>query len=157
MGGGDSGGGEVGVRWEGVVIKIWWGESTEGESFSRWWWGGRGVGGGWANFGLVGKYCQEIPVWKTLPRDTYTYCDHRFPLQIIPQTTVQLYMLQDYPNVRIGFNTINKHHTLPAVYIILVCIRVSNIIVLLRVKRSIKLFCFSFKMSKFTLQLNQSI
>ena len=45
MGGGDSGGGEVGVRWEGVVIKIWWGESTEGESFSRWWWGVGGWGG----------------------------------------------------------------------------------------------------------------
>ena len=150
MGGG--GGGEVGVRWGGgggnknFVGRVYW-----GRVFFQ-------VGlGGWANFGLVGKYCQEIPVGKTLPRDTYTYCDHCFPLQIIPQTTVQLYMLQDYPNVRIGFNTINKHHTLPAEYIILVCIRVSNIIVLLRVKRSIKLFCFDFKMSKFTLQLNQSI
>ena len=44
MGGGDSGGGEVGVRWEGVVIKIWWGESTEGESFGWGWWGWGGGG-----------------------------------------------------------------------------------------------------------------
>ena len=39
-----------------------------------------------------------------------------FPLQIRPQTTVQWYILPDYSSVRIGFNVINKHHTLYIVY-----------------------------------------
>ena len=41
-------------------------------------------------------------------------CCHRcFPQQIRLQITVQLYILQDYSSVRIGFNMINKRHTLP--------------------------------------------
>ena len=52
---------------------------------------------------------------------------------------------------------INKSHTLPIVYTILVKIcQVSIIIVLLRVKQSIWQLCLKFKTSKFTLQRNQS-
>ena len=43
-------------------------------------------------------------------------CDRCFPQQIGPQTTVQWYILRDYSSVRIGFNMINKCHTLPIVY-----------------------------------------
>ena len=39
-------------------------------------------------------------------------CDCCFPQQIIPQNTIQSYMLWDYPRVMIGVN-INKCHTLP--------------------------------------------
>ena len=35
------------------------------------------------------------------------YCDHCFPQQIRPQTTVQWYILQDYSSVRIGFSMLN--------------------------------------------------
>ena len=41
--------------------------------------------------------------WKTK-----SCCDRCFSEQIRPQTTVQLYVLQDYSSVRIGFNMINK-------------------------------------------------
>ena len=35
-------------------------------------------------------------------------CDHCFPQQIRPQTTNQLYMLQDYSSVRTGFSMNSK-------------------------------------------------
>ena len=47
-------------------------------------------------------------------------CDRFFPQQTIAQNTVQLYVLRDYSSVWIGFNMINKHHTLPVVYTMLV-------------------------------------
>ena len=58
----------------------------------------------------------------------YTYtllvcssCDCCFPQQIRPQTTIQLYILRDYSNERIGFNMINKQHKLlPIIYTMLV-------------------------------------
>ena len=40
-------------------------------------------------------------------------CNCCFPQQIRPQITVQLYILQVYSNVRIGFNMISKCHLLP--------------------------------------------
>ena len=43
-----------------------------------------------------------------------------FPQQIRPQTTVQWYKLWDYSSVRIGFNIINKCHTQPISYTMLV-------------------------------------
>ena len=64
-------------------------------------------------------------------------CDRYFPEQIRPQTTVQWYILQNYLSVKIGFNMINKCHTLPIAYTMLVKIlQVSIIAVLLRVKQS---------------------
>ena len=42
-------------------------------------------------------------------------CDRYFPQQIRPQTTVQLYKLQDYSSVRIHISMINKRHTPPIV------------------------------------------
>ena len=48
--------------------------------------------------------------------------DHSFPQWIRPQTTVQWYILWDYSSVRIGFSFINKRHTQPFVYTILVSI-----------------------------------
>ena len=63
--------------------------------------------------------------------------DRCFPQQIRPQTTVQSYILRDCSSVRIGFNMINKRHTLPIVYAMLNPLNPSTIIVvLLRVKRS---------------------
>ena len=47
-------------------------------------------------------------------------CDCCFLQQIILQNTVQLHILQDYSSVRIDFNTVNKCHTLPEVYTMLV-------------------------------------
>ena len=47
-------------------------------------------------------------------------CDHRFPQQIRPQNTAQLYILRDYSSGTIGFNMKNKRHSLPVVYTILV-------------------------------------
>ena len=41
-------------------------------------------------------------------------CDHCFPWEIRPLTTVPLYILQDYSGVRIGFNVISK--TTPTTY-----------------------------------------
>ena len=56
----------------------------------------------------------------------------------------------------IGFNMIDKRHTL-IVYATFVKIRqVSVIAALLRVNEVCGNFCLHFKMSKFTLQLNQS-
>ena len=40
-------------------------------------------------------------------------CDHCYIQYIRPQITVQQYILQDYSSLRIGFNMINKPHTLP--------------------------------------------
>ena len=45
-----------------------------------------------------------------------SFCDCCFPQQIQRQNTVQSYILQDYSSVRIGFNMINKCHTLLIVY-----------------------------------------
>ena len=42
------------------------------------------------------------------------------PQQIRAQTTVQWYILQYFSSMWIGFNMINKHHTLPIVYTMLV-------------------------------------
>ena len=39
-------------------------------------------------------------------------CDRCFPQQIRPQATVQWYILRDYSCIKIGFNIINKRHTL---------------------------------------------
>ena len=47
-------------------------------------------------------------------------CDRCFRQQIRLQTTVQWYILRDYSSARIGFNIINKCHTLPFVYSMLV-------------------------------------
>ena len=47
-------------------------------------------------------------------------CDPCFPHQVRPQTIFQLYILQDYSSVRIGFNMNHKYHTLPIVYTMLV-------------------------------------
>ena len=47
-------------------------------------------------------------------------CDSCFPQQIRPYTAVQWYILGDYSSVRIGFNMINKRHTLSMVYTMLV-------------------------------------
>ena len=44
-------------------------------------------------------------------------CDRCFPQRIIPHNTVQLYC---YSSVRIDFNIINKRHTLPVLYTMLV-------------------------------------
>ena len=51
---------------------------------------------------------------------TYTlqFCDRCFPWQIRPKTTVQLYILQDYSSVRIGFNTINKQGTAYSIHLV---------------------------------------
>ena len=46
-------------------------------------------------------------------------CDSCFPQQIRPYTAVQWYILGDYSIVRIGFNMINKRHTLSMVYTLL--------------------------------------
>ena len=46
--------------------------------------------------------------------------DRCFRHQIRLQTTVQWYILRDYSSARIGFNIINKCHTLPIVYSMLV-------------------------------------
>ena len=62
-------------------------------------------------------------------------CDRCFRQQIRLQTTVQWYILRDYSSARIGFNIINKCHTLPVVYSMLVKIYYVSIIVILRVKR----------------------
>ena len=63
--------------------------------------------------------------------------DRCFPQQIRPQTTVQSYILQDYSSVRIGFNMINKSHTLPIVCIHHASVHnVHIVVVLLIVKRS---------------------
>ena len=40
------------------------------------------------------------PLWLEKKKN----CDHFFPQQIRPQTTVQWYILQDYSSVRIGFS-----------------------------------------------------
>ena len=50
----------------------------------------------------------------------FVYIQSPFPQQIVPQNTVQLYMLRDCSSVRIGFNMINKRRTLPVVYTMLV-------------------------------------
>ena len=47
-------------------------------------------------------------------------CDRCFPQQTRPQTTIQLYILQDYFCVGIGFSMNSKCHTLPIVYTMLV-------------------------------------
>ena len=47
-------------------------------------------------------------------------CDRCFPQQIRPQSTVQLYILQEYSSVRIGFSMIIKRHILPIVYAVLI-------------------------------------
>ena len=72
--------------------------------------------------------------------------DQCFPQQIRPQITVQLYTLQDYSNMRIGFNMINKHRTLPIIHHVSL-----NLLCFKRYS-----FAYSFKQSmfKFTLQLN---
>ena len=56
-------------------------------------------------------------------------------LSKLDQATVQLCILRDYCSVRIGYNMINKHHTLSILYTVLVQIvqiRYVSIIVLLR-------------------------
>ena len=53
-------------------------------------------------------------------------------LSKLDQATVQLCILRDYCRVRIGYNMINKHHTLSILYTVLVQIRYVSIIVLLR-------------------------
>ena len=48
-------------------------------------------------------------------------CCHRyFPQQIRQQITVQWYLLRDHSSARIGFNMVNKYHTLPIVYTVLI-------------------------------------
>ena len=47
-------------------------------------------------------FCSKIKSWQGC-------CFHQ---QITPQTTVQLYILQDYSSVRIGLSMNNKRHTL---------------------------------------------
>ena len=43
-------------------------------------------------------------------------CDRCLSQQIRPQIFVQLYILRDYSNVRIGFNMINKRHAVRIVH-----------------------------------------
>ena len=46
-------------------------------------------------------------------------CDHCFLQEIRPQINLQIYILQDYSSVIIGFNVI-KRHKLPVVFNMLV-------------------------------------
>ena len=43
------------------------------------------------------------------------YCHRWFPQQIRPKITAQSYISWGYSSVRIGFNMINNHYTLPIV------------------------------------------
>ena len=75
-------------------------------------------------------------------------CDRYFPQQIRPQTTVQLYVLRDYSNVRIGFNIINKRHILPIVY----SVNLNSLT--LSVPEKLKTLVFEIPMIPLTLNIN---
>ena len=47
-------------------------------------------------------------------------CDRYFPQKIRPKNNVQWYIWRGYSSMRIGFSMINKRHTLPIVYSMLV-------------------------------------
>ena len=64
-------------------------------------------------------------------------CDHSFPQQIRQKNIVELHVLRNYSNVRIGFNMNNNCHGMSLVYVYMMLVSmhyVSTVIVLHRVK-----------------------
>ena len=59
--------------------------------------------------------CTLLFYWKVK-----SCCDRCFPQQIRSKNNVQWYIIRAYSSLRIGFNMINKRHTLPIVYSMLV-------------------------------------
>ena len=79
----------------------------------------------WKSLRVLQKVCIKIVACAIYTCQIFSYaytllfwwkmksCCHRcFPQQVRPQTTFQWYVLWDYSSVKIGFNMINKRHTL---------------------------------------------